>query len=82
VKLDPRVAPPDPGIKPNSVRDRAMRAVLRRGPQPEDKEQTRASQEYWAALKRGMALAQATGPTAPHQIGPNISNALNSRTTP
>ena len=29
-----------------------MRAVLRRGPQGEDKKRTRASKAYWTALKR------------------------------
>ena len=42
----------DPGIIPGGIRDRAMRAVLRRGPKAEDKERTRASKEYWTTLKR------------------------------
>jgi hypothetical protein len=42
----------DDGIVPGSIRDRAMRAVLSRGPQGEDKERTRASKAYWTALKR------------------------------
>jgi hypothetical protein len=41
----------DPGIVPGGIRDRAMSAVLRRGPKDEEEEKTRASQEYWAALK-------------------------------
>jgi hypothetical protein len=39
----------DPGIAVGGVRDRALGAVLKRGPRAEDKERTRASQEYWAA---------------------------------
>ena len=42
----------DPGIIPGGIRDRAMRAVLRRGSQIEDRERMRASQQYWAARKR------------------------------
>ena len=41
-------APPDPGIKPGGIRDRALRAVWARGPVPEDPAKTKASQEYWA----------------------------------
>jgi hypothetical protein len=44
-------APPDPGIKPGGIRDRAMQAVLKRNPQPEDRENTKASQEYWARCR-------------------------------
>ena len=44
-------APPDPGIIPGGIRDRAMRAVMERGPRPEDKRKTRTSQKFWAALK-------------------------------
>jgi hypothetical protein len=36
------------GIIPGGIRDRAMRAVEARGPQPEDPAKTKASQEYWA----------------------------------
>jgi hypothetical protein len=42
----------DPGIMPGGIRDRAMRAGLKRGPKGEDKEKTRASKAYWTALKR------------------------------
>jgi hypothetical protein len=44
-------APPDPGIMPGGVRDRALQAVLARGQQPEDKEKTRRSREYWAKYR-------------------------------
>ena len=44
-------APPDPGIMPGGIRDRALQAVLAPGPQPEDKEKTRRSQEYWAKYR-------------------------------
>jgi hypothetical protein len=43
--------PLDPGIIPGGIRDRAMRAAMQRGPQPEDKEKTLASREFWVALK-------------------------------
>jgi hypothetical protein len=45
-------APPDPGIIPGGIRDRAMRAVLRHGPraeraeQAEDENKTRASVKF------------------------------------
>jgi hypothetical protein len=41
--------PPDPGIVPGGIRDRAMHAVG--SPKGEDKEKTHASQEYRAGLK-------------------------------
>jgi hypothetical protein len=44
-------APPDPGIIPGGIRDRALRALLARGPVPEDKEKTKASQEFWRAFR-------------------------------
>ena len=44
-------APPDPGIMPGGIRDRALQTVLARGQQPEDKEKTRRSQEYWAKYR-------------------------------
>jgi len=40
-------APPDPGIIPGGIGDRAMRAVLERGPIAEDPERTKPSQEFW-----------------------------------
>jgi hypothetical protein len=40
----------DPGIIPGGIRDRALRAVQRRGPQAEDKERTRAAVRYWASI--------------------------------
>jgi hypothetical protein len=43
-------APLDTGIKPGGIRDRAMRAVLERGPEPADMEKTKASQEYWKTV--------------------------------
>jgi hypothetical protein len=60
-------APPDPGIKPGGIRDRAMRAQRERGPMPEDPEKTRQSQEYWAKFRadREKSKAAATGNTAP-----------------
>jgi hypothetical protein len=48
----PTGAPPDPGIIPGGIRDRALRAVMKRGPQPEDKNKTLASRKFWAAFKR------------------------------
>lgn len=48
-------APPDPGIKPGGIRDRVMQAVLKRGPQPEDKQKIRRSQEYWAKFRAEQA---------------------------
>jgi hypothetical protein len=45
-------APPDPGIIPGGIRDRAMRALRERGPRPEDPERTRQSQAYWAPVRR------------------------------
>jgi hypothetical protein len=50
------------GIKPGGIRDRALCAVLRRGPKGEDEEKTRASQEYWAALKRRRKPERASAP--------------------
>jgi hypothetical protein len=53
-------APPDPGIIPGGIRDRAMRALRERGPRPEDPERTGQSQEYWARVRREReALAEA-----------------------
>ena len=61
----------DPGIIPGGIRDRAMRAVLRRGPKAEDKERTRASKEYWTTLKRPsekkQELALGPAPTTDQQ---------------
>jgi hypothetical protein len=48
--------PPDPGIVPGGIRDRAMRAAMKRGPQPEDREKTLASQKFWAAFKKRTAV--------------------------
>ena len=42
---------PDPATRAG-IRDRAMRAVMERGPQPEDKEKMLASQKFWAAFGR------------------------------
>ena len=47
--------PPDPGIVPGGIRACAMRAVMERGPQSEDKEKTLASQKFWAAFKKRTA---------------------------
>jgi hypothetical protein len=53
-------APPDPGINPGGIRDRALRALRERGPMPEDPERTRQSQAYWARVRREReALAEA-----------------------
>lgn len=48
--------PADPGIIPGGIRDRALRAVMRRGPQPEDKNKTLASRKFWAAFKKRRTL--------------------------
>jgi hypothetical protein len=45
-------APPDPGIIPGGIRDRAMRAAMARGPQPEDKRKTQASQKFWMTFTK------------------------------
>jgi hypothetical protein len=45
-------APPDPGIIPGGIRDRALRTLHDRAGRPEDLEKTRASQAYWANLRR------------------------------
>ena len=37
------------GVIPGCIRNRAMQAVLRRNPQPEDWEKMKASQQYWAS---------------------------------
>jgi hypothetical protein len=47
-KLTP--APPDPGIIPGGIRDRALEAVLRHS-QPEDPAKIRASQEDRARVR-------------------------------
>ena len=44
-------APPGPGIVAGGIRDRAMRAVLQRGPQAEDKQKTGASRQFWKAFR-------------------------------
>jgi hypothetical protein len=49
-------APPDFGPVPGGIRDRAMRAVIMRGPVPEDAERTRASQAFWRAFREWQAL--------------------------
>ena len=46
----------DPGIVPGGIRDRAMQIVIKRGPQTEDEEKTRASREYWARRHRQPTL--------------------------
>lgn len=48
-------APPPPPLKPGGIAERALAAVMRRGPVPEDKEKTRRSQEYWAEFRRKQA---------------------------
>ena len=45
-------APPDPGITPNGIRDRALQAGLGRGPRPEDKERTRVSIAHWREYRK------------------------------
>jgi hypothetical protein len=40
-------APPDPGIKPNGIRARALRAVLVRGPRAETLAAAQRSWDYW-----------------------------------
>jgi hypothetical protein len=52
-----RAAPPNPGTVPGGVRDRALQAVLKRGPQPDDKKKTRRSQEHWAKYRRELERA-------------------------
>jgi hypothetical protein len=52
-RLQPRTAPPpDPGFIPGGIRDRALGAVLARGPVPEGKEKTKASQDLWRAFRK------------------------------
>jgi hypothetical protein len=41
----------DPGVIPGGVRDRAMAAVMMRGPTPEDKKKTAASIAYWKSVR-------------------------------
>jgi hypothetical protein len=41
----------DPGIRPEGIRDRTLRAVLKRGRVDEDWEKTRRSREYWMQRK-------------------------------
>jgi hypothetical protein len=43
-------------MKPGGIRDRALRAVLERGPQPEDPEKTRTSQDFWRHFCEGQKL--------------------------
>jgi hypothetical protein len=62
-------APPDPGIKPGGIRDRALRALHERGPRPEDPERTRRSQAYWARVSREReALAEASRAVAADMV--------------
>ena len=42
----------DPGVIPRGARDRAMAAVMMRGPTPEDKAKTAASIKYWAEVRK------------------------------
>jgi hypothetical protein len=52
--------PPDPGIKPGGIRDRAMQAVLARGPRPpETPEELRRAQEFWAKYRAEQAKRRA-----------------------
>ena len=46
-----RPTAPDPGIVRDGVRDRALRAVLSRGPTQEDEAKTRASAAYWRKVR-------------------------------
>jgi hypothetical protein len=39
----------DSGIIPGGIRDRVMRAMMQRGPRPEDPKKTQASRDYWVA---------------------------------
>ena len=55
-KFEP--APPDPGIKPGGIRERALWAA-QRGPQLEDEEKTKASQAHWAAYRAEQAKRKA-----------------------
>jgi hypothetical protein len=53
-------APPDPGIKPGGIRDRALRTLRDRDGWGEEPEKTRASQAYWERVRREReALAEA-----------------------
>jgi hypothetical protein len=52
-------APPDPGIKPDGIRDRALRAVLERGPLPEDMEKTGGRRHIGRLIARRSARRRA-----------------------
>lgn len=45
-------APRNPGIKPDGIRDRALRALGKRGPRVEDRRKTAASKAYWTSFKK------------------------------
>jgi hypothetical protein len=57
-------APPDPGIVPGGIRERALRAVLSRGPTQEDEAKTRASAAYWRKVRDGAAAIEAAPASA------------------
>jgi hypothetical protein len=48
-------APPDPGSKPDGLRERAERIAKARGWQPEDPEKTKQSQAHWAKFRAEQA---------------------------
>ena len=69
----------DPGIAVGGVRDRALRAVLKRGPRAEDNEKTRASQEYWAAEEPHAMSRDAEMTTNPPTAPPATRSAAAER---
>ena len=69
----------DPGIAVGGVRDRALGAVLKRGPRAEDNEKTRASQEYWAAEEPHAMSRDAEMTTNPLTVSPATRSAAAER---
>jgi sRNA-binding protein len=55
-----QAAPLDPGMVAGGIRDRALRAVLQRGPQAEDQQKTEASRRFWKAFRERAKQPAAT----------------------
>jgi hypothetical protein len=70
-------APPDPGITPGGIRDRALHAALARGQQPEDRKARRA-QEYWSKYRAARAKPTSTDhqPHDPSEINHGVRSEV------
>jgi hypothetical protein len=76
--------PPDPGIKPGGMRDRAMQAVLARGPRPpETPEELQRAQDFWAKFRAEQAKRAGTAhePNAPSKTAQRPAEAGSHRPT-